>query len=91
MAPNTQAPLNYYSGAVLLDLAPERLQARHAPLGRVAGDQRRIDRVDRRTDHPIGPDAGFVQRLIHTLLVGAERAAALRHQLHLARQRGSDG
>ena len=47
---------------------------------RIAGNDRRIDRADRHPAHPIRLDACFVQRLIDTGLIGAERAAALQHQ-----------
>ena len=57
--------------------------------GRVAGDQCGVDGADRRADHPIGLDAGCVQCLVHTDLVGAECAAALEDQHDLTWQRGS--
>ena len=62
------------------DALPEDLQPLQTPLRWIAGDDRRIDRADRYPAHPIRLDAGFVQRLIDTGLVGAERAAALQHQ-----------
>ena len=46
--------------------------------------RRGVDRADRSADHPIGLDAGLVKRLIDADLIGAERAAALKHQHHLA-------
>ncbi|MEY9429513.1 hypothetical protein ABIF96_006001 [Bradyrhizobium ottawaense] len=72
-------------GRVVPDLAvgdalPEDAQ-RLEPLFRlVAGDDGGVDRADRDTADPVGLDAGLVQRLIDTGLVGAERAAALQHQ-----------
>ena len=73
--------------ALLLDLVPERVQPLEPVRRRVAADQRRVDRADRRADHPVGLDAGLVQRLVDADLVGAERAAALQHEHDLARQR----
>ena len=66
-----------------------RTPARRAPRSRaaapsgspgVAGDQRGVDGADRRSDHPVGLDAGLVQRLVDADLIGAERAAALQHE-----------
>ena len=48
---------------MLLDARPEVPQALEPALGRVAADQRRIDRADRGTDDPVGLDAGLVQRV----------------------------
>jgi hypothetical protein len=41
--------------------------------------------VHRRADHPVGLDPSVVQRLVDADLVGAQDAAALQHQHHLAR------
>ena len=51
-------------------MTPERVQALHALLHRVAGDQRGVDRADRCADHPLGFDAGIVQGLVDTDLNG---------------------
>ena len=52
--------------------------------GLAAGDQAGVDGADRGADHPVGLDAGLVQRLVDADLVGAERAAALEDQHPLA-------
>ena len=70
----------------VLDAAPEVVQPREPVAGLIAGDQRRVDRADRRADDPVGLDAGFVQRLVDAHLVGAECAAALQHEHDLAGQ-----
>ena len=64
----------------LLDTRPEVAQPSQAVFRGVAGDQRGIDRADRRADHPVGLDAGLVQRFVDTHLVGAKRAAPLQHE-----------
>jgi hypothetical protein len=61
---------------------PKLAQARDTLLGRIAGDDRRIDRADRNPAHPVWLHAAFVQRLVHAGLVGAQRAATLQHQRH---------
>ena len=53
---------------------------------RIARDQRRVDRADRRPDHPIGLDARVMQGLVDADLIGTERAPALQHQDDLARK-----
>ena len=77
------APVPY---RLLLHPLPELLQARQAVLGRVAGNEARIDRTDRGADDPVRLDAGFVQGLVDPGLVRAERAAALKHEHDLTRQ-----
>ena len=52
----------------------------------IARDQAGIDGADRGADDPVRLDAGLVQRLIDTGLIGAERTAALQHQDDLAGQ-----
>ena len=59
---------------------PEFAQPRPALLERVAGDDRRVDRADRRPDDPVGFQTALVQSLVHAQLIGAQRAAALLHQ-----------
>src|SRR5262249_20648744 len=62
------------------------------PLGNlVAGNDRAVDGADRGADHPVGLNAGFVQGLIDPALIGAECAAALKDQNHLARKFGRLG
>ena len=75
-------------GVLQLDMAPERRQLVQPPIGPIAGDQRSVDGADRCADHPVRLDAGLVQRLVHPPLVGAQGAAALQHQHHLAGQLG---
>ena len=62
------------------DLLPEGAQLVEPRLGRVAGDQRRVDRADGNPGHPLRLQVGFDQRLIDAGLERAERAAALQHQ-----------
>jgi hypothetical protein len=50
------------------------------PLGRIAGDQCRVDRADRNSGDPIGVQTGLGQGLIGTALVGAEGTTALQQQ-----------
>ena len=64
---------------------PEFAQAIETLLKFVARNNRAVDRADRGADHPIGLDLGLVQCLINPALIGAERAAALKHQNDLAR------
>jgi hypothetical protein len=71
-----------------LDPLPEGAQARQPLPHLVAGDDGRVHGADRGADHPIGLDAGFVQRMIDAALVGAQGAAALKDQYRLARQFG---
>jgi hypothetical protein len=46
----------------------------------ISGNQACIDRADRRADDPVRVNSVFVQRVVDTGLVGAERAAALQNQ-----------
>src|SRR5712664_4410036 len=62
------------------DPVPERMQPFEAPIGRISGDDRRIDRADRYAAHPVGFDVGFMQSLVDAGLVGAERPATLQDQ-----------
>ena len=62
------------------DQVPKGLQLAQAVLGRIAGNDRRIDRADRNARNPVRLNAGFVHRLIDAGLIGAERAAALQHK-----------
>jgi hypothetical protein len=64
---------------------PEVLQPLQTVLGRIAGDQGRIDRPDRGSDHPVRFDPLFVQGFVDAGLVGAQRPAALQDQNSLAR------
>jgi hypothetical protein len=59
------------------DLFPERAQFRHALLGRITGNDRRVDRADRYAGDPVGMKIGLGERLIDAALIRAERAAAL--------------
>src|SRR5262245_60119625 len=65
--------------------APELLQPVEAILRLVARDQAGIDGADRGADDPIRLDTRLVQSLIHTRLVGAERAPALEDENDLPR------
>lgn len=69
---------------VLFDALPELMQASEALFRRIACNKRTIDRTDRGANHPIGFNAGFVQRLIDAGLVGTQRTAALQYQHNLA-------
>ncbi len=62
------------------DAVPEAPELVDPGLGRVAGDQRRVDRADRDPGDPIGVQLRLGKRLIGAGLVGAERAATLQHQ-----------
>ena len=82
------APWCVAPGRPALDPLPKGVQA-WKPLGNlVAGDDRGVDAADRGADDPVRLDAGFVQGLINPALIGAERAAALKDQHHLARKFG---
>ena len=83
LAPRRVAPRR-----AALDPLPKGLQAGEAFGHWVAGDDGGIDAADRSADHPIRLDAGFMQRRVDATLIGAERAAALKHQHHLAGQCG---
>ena len=67
-----------------LHASPEFLKRGKAIFNSIAGDDGRIDGADRGADDPVGLDARLVQRLIDAALIGAERAAALQHERHLA-------
>jgi len=73
-------PVHQTPEFLALHPAPEFLQPVEAILGLIAGDQAGVDGADRRADDPIRLDPGFVERLIDTRLVSAERAAALEHE-----------
>ena len=75
----------------LFDAVPERMQALEPAFRRIAGDQRGVNRADRRADHPVGLDSGFVQGGIHADLISTQRAPALEHEHHLPRQCGPAG
>src|SRR5215472_19269264 len=53
----------------------------------VAGDDGSIDGADRRADHPVRLDAGFVKRLVDTRLIAPGGTTALHDQHDLARKR----
>src|SRR5262249_45830621 len=52
-----------------------------------AGDDGAVNRTYRGADDPVGLDSAFVERLINTALICAERASTLKHQHHLTRKR----
>jgi hypothetical protein len=62
------------------DLLPELSELLNAPLGRIACDQRTVDRTDRNAADPIRLKLGLGQRGIYAGLVRAECAAALQQQ-----------
>ena len=64
------------------DAAPEFLEPRHAVRRVIAGDQARVDRADRRADHPVRLDAGLMQCLIDAR---PDRRRARRHPAAPAR------
>src|SRR5262249_18404362 len=63
--------------------APELLQPINAILRLIASDQAGIDRADGCADDSIRLNVGFVQSLVDAGLIGAKRAAALKHEHHL--------
>ncbi len=69
---------------VVLYTRPELAQFLEALAGLASGDERRVDRSDRRADHPLRGDSGLVQRLVYADLIGAERASALEDENGLA-------
>ena len=71
----------------MLDAPPELAQLGEPVLRLVAGDDGGVDRADRRSDQPVGLDAGLVQRLVDAGLVGAERPAALEDEDDLTKPR----
>ena len=64
----------------LRDQVPKGLQLAQAVLGRIAGNDGRIDRADGNAGHPVRLNAGFVHGLIDTGLIGAQRTAALQNK-----------
>ena len=70
------------------DLLPKGAQFLEPRLGRVAGDQGRIDRANRNPGDPIGMQVRLGQALIHAGLEGAERAAPLQYRTAAASGRG---
>ena len=71
----------------MLDAPPELSQLVEPILWLVAGDDGGVDRAYRRSDQPVGLDAGLVQRLVDAGLVGSQRAAALEDEDDLAELR----
>jgi len=69
------------------DLLPKSAQLSEPRLGRVAGDQGRIDRANRNSGDPIGMQVRLGQSLIHAGLEGAERAAPLQYQCDAVERR----
>src|SRR5258706_4331963 len=59
---------------------PELIQHRTASLCGIAGNDRAIDRSDRRAGNPVGVEPMFVQRLIDANLVCTERTPSLQHK-----------
>ena len=59
---------------------PKRLQLTQAVLGRIAGDDGRIDSADGNARHPVRLDFGFMHGLIDTGLVSAKRATTLQNE-----------
>src|SRR5262249_1882291 len=59
---------------------PELVEALQPLLRRVAGKDRGVQGTDRDAAEPVGHDPGFVQALVDSRLVGAQGAAALKHQ-----------
>ena len=62
------------------DLLPECPELLDAPLGRIAGDHRAVDRADRDASDPIRMQLGLRQRVVDAGLVGAECTTALQQQ-----------
>jgi hypothetical protein len=58
-------------------LRPEFSQAVNACIGRIAGNDRRVDRADGDAGDPVGVDVGLCQSLVDTSLVCPQRTAAL--------------
>jgi hypothetical protein len=69
------------------DAVPELAHLQQTVFGAVARDQRRVDRADRGSDHPVRRETRLVERLVHARLIGAERTAALEDQ-HGLSERG---
>ena len=61
-------------------LLPEPAQPRHPFMRQVAGDDRGVDRADRRAGDPVRPHAGMFERGVCPGLVRAEAAAAGQNQ-----------
>ena len=59
---------------------PEFFESFQPAIRRVAGNDGGVDGPDRDTDHPVGFQPGFMQRLIHPGLVRTQSAAALQNQ-----------
>ena len=70
---------------------PEIAQRAYAFLGRIAGDQRGIDRPDRNSGDPVDLDPAFGQRFGDARLIASQRAPALEHQRHRFGQRHGAG
>ena len=64
------------------DAVPEGSQSLKATLGRIAGNDRRVDAADRNAADPVRLHAFFMQGLIDPGLIGAERAAALEDECY---------
>jgi hypothetical protein len=62
------------------DALPEFAQPFDPALGRVTGNQCRIDGADRYSRHPVRMEIVLGERLINPRLIGAERSAALQQQ-----------
>ena len=62
------------------DPVPEGSEIIDALIDRAAGNDRRVDRADGNAGQPVRADAGRMQRLIGTCLIGAKRPAALKDE-----------
>src|SRR5271166_1445523 len=71
----------------VLDAPPEISQLAEPILRLVSSDDGGVDCAYRRSDQPVGLDAGLVQRLVDAGLVRSERAAALEDEDDLAELR----
>ena len=61
---------------------PEFAQSFDPPLRPIAGDQRAVDAADRCAANPTHLDLGFIKRLVHTGLIGAQSTATLEDEHH---------
>ena len=75
-------------GEAARHLFPERAQSLAATLGRIAGDDGRVDGADRDAGNPARHVAGLGQRGIRAGLISAERSAALQHENRLFLESG---
>jgi hypothetical protein len=72
---------NLIPSRTALDATPKLLDPHEPLFSFVAADDGCVNCADRCTNHPVGLDAGLMERLVHTALIGPESTTSL-HDKH---------